>query len=83
MSIDENSFGLAAASFMEQLSEEFPEGSELQSFGFIAAIDHGDGKTTVKFTFLSGAGHPISVHIARGLIAEADRGITSFPPADD
>lgn len=76
MTIEENKFGLAAADFMEQLSDEFPDGSQLQSFGIIAAIDHGDGNTSVKFTFLAGSGEPVSVYIARGLIAEADRGIT-------
>jgi hypothetical protein len=62
--MDENKFGPAAAAFMEQLSDEFPAESALQAFGIIAAIDHGDGNSSVKFTFQGGDGNPVSVYMA-------------------
>lgn len=73
MTMEENKFGPAAAAFMEQLTDEFPSESVLQGFGIIAAIDHGDGNSSVKFTFQTGDGGPLSVYMARGLIAETDR----------
>ena len=76
MPVDPQTFGLAAAQFMEQLESKHGADTDLDSFALIAVVD-ASTETTIEFSFRMADGSAMPRHIARGVLAEVDRGLTS------
>ena len=66
-----------AMEFMESLEQRFGEGAQLETLGFIAAVDIG-GATSITWHFAHADGSGVPLHVGRGMLAETDRGLTSL-----
>ncbi len=77
MAIDSQRVGAMAMEFMESLERRFGEEAILESVAFMAVVDTGDG-TDTTWQFRHGDGSAVPLHVARGMLAETDRGLTSI-----
>jgi hypothetical protein len=75
MPIDPQTLGVAAAQFMEELENKHGADADLDSFALVAVVDAAD-QTTIEFRFMRADGSATPVHVARGILAEVDRGLT-------
>lgn len=75
MPIDPQSIGVAAAQIMEELESKHGHDADLDSFVLIAVVDTGD-QTTIEYRAQMADGAMMPVHVARGILAEVDRGLT-------
>jgi len=73
--IDPHTIGLAAAQIMEELETKHGPDASLDSFVLIAVVDTGD-RTTIEYRCQLATGGLMPVHVARGILAEVDRGLT-------
>jgi hypothetical protein len=74
MAIDATIVGRLAAQMMDELSQLHPDG-QIDAIAFIAAIDAGDGTTTVRFQFADGDGGPLPRWQGLGLLEEVGRAV--------
>jgi len=71
MPIQPERVGALAMSFMEQLEQEHGEAADLTAVGIIAAIDNGDGSSTVRSIFAAAPAFEMAArHEVRGLLGE-------------
>ncbi len=76
MAIDSQRVGAMAMEFIESLEQRFGEEATLESVAFIAVVDTGDAIDTT-WQFRNGDGSAVPLHVARGMLAETDRGLMS------
>jgi len=80
MAIDAQRVGAMALEFMESLEQRFGEEATLEPVAFIAVVDTGDGADTT-WQFRHGDGSAVRLRVARGMLAETDRGLTADRPS--
>lgn len=74
VAIDASIVGRLAAQMMDELAQLHPEG-RIDAIAFVAAIDAGDGSTTVRFQFADGDGGPLARWQGLGLLEEVRRAV--------
>lgn len=74
MAIDASIVGRLAAQMMDELAQLHPDG-RIDAIAFVAAVDAGDGTTTVRFQFADGEGGPLPRWQGLGLLAEVQRAV--------
>jgi len=77
MAIDSQRVGALAMEFIESLEQRFGEDSALESVAFIAVVRSGDA-TDTTWQFRNADGSAVPLRVARGMLAETDRGLTSM-----